>query len=67
MELSLLYLLDIGSMELPVDFRNSYRASWLGTLQYRIRTAPCYMDFKLGVYDTVHESIYRLDFRRYGI
>ena len=30
MELSLLYLLDIGSLELPVDFRNSYRASWLG-------------------------------------
>lgn len=30
MELSLLYLLDIGSQELPVDFRQSYRASWLG-------------------------------------
>jgi len=30
MELSLLYLLDIGSVELPVDFRNHYRSSWLG-------------------------------------
>jgi hypothetical protein len=33
MELSLLYLLDIGSVELPVDFRNNYRSSWLGTLK----------------------------------
>jgi hypothetical protein len=30
MELSLLYLLDIGSLEVPVDFRNHYRSSWLG-------------------------------------
>jgi len=30
MELSLLYLLDIGSSDLPVDFRHQYRASWLG-------------------------------------
>jgi len=30
MELSLLYLLDIGSSDLPVDFRQHYRASWLG-------------------------------------
>merc|ERR1711874_563791 len=29
-ELSLLYLLDIGSADLAVDFRNEYRASWLG-------------------------------------
>merc|ERR1712179_277047 len=29
-ELSLLYLLDIGSADLPVDFRSNYRASWLG-------------------------------------
>jgi len=29
-ELSLLYLLDIGSADLPVDFRGQYRASWLG-------------------------------------
>eukprot|EP00092_Neocalanus_flemingeri_P016637 GFUD01017998.1.p1 GENE.GFUD01017998.1~~GFUD01017998.1.p1 ORF type:complete len:333 (+),score=74.24 GFUD01017998.1:91-1089(+) len=29
-ELSLLYLLDIGSSDLPVDFRHHYRASWLG-------------------------------------
>merc|ERR1712002_1309825 len=29
-ELSLLYLLDIGSADLPVDFRHQYRASWLG-------------------------------------
>merc|ERR1712025_1449649 len=29
-ELSLLYLLDIGSSDLPVDFRQHYRASWLG-------------------------------------
>jgi len=28
-ELALLYLLDIGSMDLPVDFRHHYRASWL--------------------------------------
>jgi len=28
-ELSLLYLLDIGSHDLPVDFRHHYRASWL--------------------------------------
>ena len=28
--LSLLYLLDIGSSDLPVDFRHQYRASWLG-------------------------------------
>jgi len=27
---SLLYLLDIGSSDLPVDFRHHYRASWLG-------------------------------------
>lgn len=30
MELSLLYLLDVGSSDLPVDFRHHYRASWLG-------------------------------------
>jgi len=30
LELSLLYLLDIGSADLPVDFRHNYRASWLG-------------------------------------
>jgi len=30
LKLSLLYLLDIGSSDLPVDFRNQYRASWLG-------------------------------------
>jgi len=30
LELSLLYLLDIGSSDLPVDFRHEYRASWLG-------------------------------------
>jgi len=29
-ELALLYLLDIGSADLPVDFRHQYRASWLG-------------------------------------
>lgn len=29
-ELSLLYLLDVGSADLPVDFRHHYRASWLG-------------------------------------
>jgi len=29
-ELSLLYLLDIGSSDLPVDFRHEYRSSWLG-------------------------------------
>jgi uncharacterized protein (TIGR00297 family) len=29
-ELALLYLLDIGSADLPVDFKNDYRASWLG-------------------------------------
>merc|ERR1712010_223433 len=29
-ELALLYLLDVGSADLPVDFRNQYRASWLG-------------------------------------
>jgi len=29
-ELSLLYLLDVGSADLPVDFRSHYRASWLG-------------------------------------
>ncbi|XP_023321965.1 transmembrane protein 19 [Eurytemora carolleeae] len=29
-ELALLYLLDVGSSDLPVDFRHSYRASWLG-------------------------------------
>jgi len=29
-ELSLLYLLDVGSSDLPVDFRHHYRASWLG-------------------------------------
>jgi len=29
-KLSLLYLLDIGSADLPVDFRHQYRASWLG-------------------------------------
>jgi len=29
-ELSLLYLLDVGSADLPVDFRHQYRASWLG-------------------------------------
>jgi len=29
-ELSLLYLLDIGSADLPIDFRHQYRASWLG-------------------------------------
>merc|ERR1711874_402917 len=29
-ELSLLYLLDIGSADLPVDFKNEYRSSWLG-------------------------------------
>merc|ERR1712096_76878 len=29
-ELSLLYLLDIGSSDLPGDFRHQYRASWLG-------------------------------------
>ena len=32
-ELSLLYLLDVGSADLPVDFRHHYRASWLGKLQ----------------------------------
>merc|ERR1712098_203366 len=31
LELSLLYLLDIGAADLPVDFRHQYRASWLGT------------------------------------
>ena len=31
-ELSLLYLLDVGSADLPVDFRHHYRASWLGKL-----------------------------------
>merc|ERR1712029_624070 len=30
LELSLLYLLDIGAADLPVDFRHQYRASWLG-------------------------------------
>jgi len=30
LELSLLYLLDIGSADFPVDFRHQYRASWLG-------------------------------------
>jgi len=29
-ELALLYMLDIGSADLPVDFKNEYRASWLG-------------------------------------
>ena len=29
LELSLLYLLDVGSADLPVDFRSDYRASWL--------------------------------------
>jgi len=29
-ELALLYLLDIGALDLPVDFKNNYRASWLG-------------------------------------
>merc|ERR1712010_176093 len=29
-QLALLYLLDVGSADLPVDFRNQYRASWLG-------------------------------------
>ena len=29
LELSLLYLLDVGSVDLPVDFRSEYRASWL--------------------------------------
>eukprot|EP00088_Acartia_fossae_P042594 TRINITY_DN4477_c0_g1_i1.p1 TRINITY_DN4477_c0_g1~~TRINITY_DN4477_c0_g1_i1.p1 ORF type:complete len:330 (+),score=38.73 TRINITY_DN4477_c0_g1_i1:126-1115(+) len=29
-ELALLYLLDVGSSDLPVDFRHNYRASWLG-------------------------------------
>ena len=29
-ELALLYLLDVGSADLPVDFRHQYRASWLG-------------------------------------
>jgi len=29
-ELALLYLLDVGSTDLPVDFRHNYRASWLG-------------------------------------
>jgi len=29
-ELALLYLLDVGSADLPVDFRHHYRASWLG-------------------------------------
>jgi len=29
-QLALLYLLDIGSADLPVDFRHQYRASWLG-------------------------------------
>ena len=29
-ELSLLYLLDIGSADLAVDFKNEYRSSWLG-------------------------------------
>jgi len=28
--LSLLYVLDVGSADLPVDFRHHYRASWLG-------------------------------------
>lgn len=30
LELSLLYLLDVGSVDLPVDFSHQYRASWLG-------------------------------------
>jgi len=30
LELSLLYLLDVGSADLPVDFSHQYRASWLG-------------------------------------
>jgi len=30
LELSLLYLLDIGAADLPIDFRHQYRASWLG-------------------------------------
>jgi len=29
-QLALLYLLDVGSADLPVDFRHQYRASWLG-------------------------------------
>jgi len=29
-ELSLLYLLDVGSSDLPIDFHTHYRASWLG-------------------------------------
>jgi len=29
-QLSLLYMLDVGSADLPVDFRHQYRASWLG-------------------------------------
>jgi uncharacterized membrane protein len=29
-QLSLLYLLDVGSADLPIDFRHQYRASWLG-------------------------------------
>merc|ERR1712200_379909 len=29
-ELALLYLLDVGSADLPIDFRHHYRASWLG-------------------------------------
>merc|ERR1719517_313835 len=32
LELSLLYLLDIGSADLPEDFRHHYRASWLGAI-----------------------------------
>jgi len=30
LELSLLYLLDVGSADLPVDFSRHYRSSWLG-------------------------------------
>jgi len=40
LELSLLYLIDIGSADLPIDFRHQYRASWfccavLGSLSSR--------------------------------
>lgn len=28
-ELSLLYIIDVGCIEIPIDFRHHYRASWL--------------------------------------
>lgn len=44
-QLSLLYLLDVGASERPIDFVKDYRASWLtiGILGKRFKDPPGYV------------------------